>query len=118
MALWLWNKNVFGFEDALRISAFNIISVLTTTGYGLGDFGTWSALTTVLFVFLMPIGACSGSTAGGLKLFRIQVAAALFQKQARQLMHPSGVFPQKYNGRPVNDVIIRSMVAFVSYNFV
>ncbi len=113
MALWLWNKDVFDFEDALRISAFNIISVLTTTGYGLGDFGTWSALTTVLFMFLMPIGACSGSTAGGLKIFRIQVASALFQKQARQLMHPSGVFPQKYNGRPVNDVIIRSMVAFV-----
>ena len=54
-----------------------------------------------------------GSTAGGLKIFRIQVAAALFQKQARQLMHPSGVFPQKYNGRPVNEAIIRSMVAFV-----
>lgn len=113
MTLWIWNKGVFSFEDALRISTFNIVSVLTTTGYGLTDYGTWSELTTVLFVFLMLVGACSGSTAGGLKLFRIQVAAALFQKQARQLMHPSGVFPQKYNGRPVNDVIIRSMVAFV-----
>jgi trk system potassium uptake protein len=61
----------------------------------------------------MLFGACSGSTAGGLKLFRIQIAAALFQKQARQLMHPAGVFPQKYNGRPVNDAIVRSIVAFV-----
>ena len=113
MTLWLWHKEAFGFQDALRISTFNIISVLTTTGYGLTDFGTWTHFTSVLFVFLMLFGACSGSTAGGLKIFRIQVAAALFQKQARQLMHPSGVFPQKYNGRPVNDAIIRSIVAFV-----
>lgn len=112
MASWLWYKNVFDFEDALRITAFNIISVLTTTGYGLGDFGTWSFMTTIMFIFLMLIGACSGSTAGGFKLFRIQIAGALFQKQARQLMHPAGVFPQKYNGRPVNDAIVRSIVAF------
>lgn len=112
MTFWLWQHQVFSFEDALRITAFNIISVLTTTGYGLGDFGTWSSMTTVIFVFLMLMGACSGSTAGGFKLFRIQIAGALFQKQARQLMHPAGVFPQKYNGRPVNDAIVRSIVAF------
>ena len=113
MSIWLWHSDVFSFEDALRITTFNVISVLTTTGYGLTDFGTWSYMTSVLFVFLMLFGACSGSTAGGLKLFRIQIAGALFQKQARQLMHPAGVFPQKYNGRPVNDAIVRSIVAFV-----
>lgn len=113
MSIWLWNAKVFDFEDALRITTFNVISVLTTTGFGLTDFGAWSYVTTILFIFLMLAGACSGSTAGGMKLFRIQIASALFQKQARQLMHPSGVFPQKYNGRPVNDAIIRSIVAFV-----
>jgi trk system potassium uptake protein TrkH len=113
MAVWLWHANVFSFDDALRISTFNVISILTTTGYGLTDFGSWSFTTTIVFCFLMLFGACSGSTAGGLKLFRIQIAAALFQKQARQLMHPAGVFPQKYNGRPVNDAIVRSIVAFV-----
>lgn len=113
MSIWLWNAKVFDFEDALRITTFNVISVLTTTGFGLTDFGAWSYVTTILFIFLMLAGACSGSTAGGMKLFRIQIAGALFQKQARQLMHPSGVFPQKYNGRPVNDAIIRSIVAFV-----
>ena len=112
MTFWLWHHQVFSFEDALRITAFNIISVLTTTGFGLGDFGTWSNMTTVIFVFLMLLGACSGSTSGGFKLFRLQIAGALFQKQARQLMHPAGVFPQKYNGRPVNDAIVRSIVAF------
>ncbi len=113
MSLWLWDKQVFALPDAIRISMFNIVSILTTTGYGLTDFGIWTPFTTVLFVFLMLVGACSGSTSGGLKIFRIQVAATLFHKQAKQLMHPSGVFPQKYNGRPVNDNIIRSLVAFV-----
>ncbi len=113
MSIWLWYTNVFSFDDVLRLTTFNIISILTTTGYSLTDFGTWSFTTTIMFFFLMLFGACSGSTAGGLKLFRIQIAAALFQKQARQLMHPAGVFPQKYNGRPVNEAIVRSIVAFV-----
>ena len=113
MSIWLWYTNVFSFDDVLRLATFNIISILTTTGYSLTDFGTWSFTTTIIFFFLMLFGACSGSTAGGLKLFRIQIAAALFQKQARQLMHPAGVFPQKYNGRPVNEAIVRSIVAFV-----
>lgn len=113
MTLWLWYSQVFNFDDALRITTFNVISILTTTGFALTDFSTWSYMTSVLFAFLMLCGACSGSTSGGLKLFRIQIAGALFQKQARQLMHPAGVFPQKYNGRPVNDAIVRSIVAFV-----
>ncbi len=113
MSLWLWHQGVFTLPDAIRISLFNIVSVLTTTGYGLTDFGVWSHFTTILFIFLMLFGACSGSTSGGIKLFRIQVATALFRKQGRQLMHPAGVFPQKYNGRPVSDHIVRSIVAFV-----
>ncbi|MGL5031258.1 MAG: TrkH family potassium uptake protein [Aeromonas sp.] len=113
MTFYLWQRDLFEFTDALRISTFNIVSVLTTTGYGLGDFGTWGPLTSIMFMVLLALGACSGSTAGGLKIFRVQVAYALFKKQIRQLMHPSAVFPQKYNGRTVNDSIIRSMISFV-----
>lgn len=87
MSLWVWYQGVFPLPDAIRISLFNIVSVLTTTGYGLTDFGLWSHFTTILFIFLMLVGACSGSTSGGMKIFRFQVASALFQKQARQLMH-------------------------------
>lgn len=67
MSGWLWYKGIFPFPDAVRISLFNIVSILTTTGYGLTDFGVWSHFTTVLFIFLMLFGACSGSTAGGSK---------------------------------------------------
>ena len=55
----------FALEDALLIAFFNVVSILTTTGFGLTDFGSWSNMTTILFVFLMLIGACSGSTSGG-----------------------------------------------------
>jgi Trk-type K+ transport system membrane component len=92
-------------------------SLADMVSFGLGDFGTWGPLTTIIFIILLALGACSGSTSGGLKIFRVQVAFALFKKQMRQLMHPSGVFPQKYNGRPVNDAIIRSLISFVLVYF-
>lgn len=114
MSLYLWQKDVFSLMDAIRISMFNIVSVITTTGFGLTDFGTWGEFTTVLFAGLMFTGACSGSTTGGIKIFRFQIAATLFRKQMSQLVHPSAVFGQHYNGRKVNDIIVRSVVAFAS----
>ncbi|MFM2486912.1 TrkH family potassium uptake protein [Celerinatantimonas yamalensis] len=112
MSLWLWRHSALPYIDALRVSLFNILSIVTTTGFGLTDFSQWGHFTTTLFVFLMLVGACSGSTAGGLKIFRLQIAATLFHKQVRQLLYPRGIFPQRYNGRPVNDDIVRSVVAF------
>ena len=95
VTFYLWVRDIYGFMDALRISSFNIVSVLTTTtGFGLGDFGTWGPLTTIIFIILLALGACSGSTSGGLKIFPVQVAFALFKKQMRQLMHPPPCFPR------------------------
>ncbi|SDH82740.1 trk system potassium uptake protein TrkH [Vibrio xiamenensis] len=112
VALWLTFNDGYPFMDALRVSMFNIVSVITTTGYGLEDFTAWGGLPTTLFAFLMMAGACSGSTAGGIKIFRFQIAMTLLHKQMMKLIHPSGVFVQRYNNRPVNDDIVRSVVAF------
>ncbi|WP_375751972.1 TrkH family potassium uptake protein [Vibrio sp. HN007] len=112
VAAWLQYHNNYSFADAIRVSMFNIVSVVTTTGYGLEDFTAWGALPTVLFAFLMLSGACSGSTSGGIKIFRFQIAMTLLDKQMMKLIHPSGVFVQRYNHRPVNDDIVRSVVAF------
>ncbi len=112
IALWLTFKNDWGFFDALRVSLFNVVSVVTTTGFGLDDFTAWGAFPTIIFAFLLLAGGCSGSTAGGMKIFRFQIAFALLKKQIMLLIHPSGVFVQRYNGRTVNDDIIRSVVAF------
>ena len=113
VAFWMTFQDQYAFTDAIRISTFNIISVLTTTGFGLDDFTSWGGLPSVIFAFLMIVGACSGSTAGGIKIFRFQIASTLLNKQMMRLIHPSGVFVQRYNHRPVNDDIVRSVVAFV-----
>lgn len=112
VAIWLNVHNDYPMLDALRIAMFNIVSVVTTTGYGLDDFTSWGALPTTLFGFIMMVGACSGSTAGGIKIFRFQICFALLKNQMMRLIHPQGVFVQRYNQRPVNEDIVRSVVAF------
>ncbi|CCN33425.1 Trk system potassium uptake protein TrkH [Vibrio nigripulchritudo SO65] len=112
VAAWLWFHEDYSMSDAVRVSLFNIISVVTTTGFGLEDFTAWGALPGVIFAFIMMAGACSGSTSGGIKVFRFQIALTLLHKQMMKLIHPSGVFVQKYNQRPVNEDIVRSLVAF------
>ncbi|MGC9403923.1 TrkH family potassium uptake protein [Vibrio genomosp. F10 str. 9ZC157] len=112
VALWLVVRDGYSSIDALRVAMFNIVSVVTTTGFGLEDFTAWGALPTTLFAFLMMAGACSGSTSGGIKVFRFQIAIALLNKQMMKLIHPNGVFVQRYNQRPVNDDIVRSVVSF------
>ncbi|WP_232821252.1 potassium transporter TrkG [Oceanimonas marisflavi] len=109
----MWATGQYPLVDAIRISLFNLVSVITTTGFGLEDFGAWGPFPLVLFALLMLCGACSGSTSGGFKIFRLQVGMALFRRQLHQLMHPQAVLPQKYNGRRVNDDIVRSLITFI-----
>ncbi len=113
VAIWLVIHNDYAIMDALRVSVFNIVSVVTTTGFGLDDFTSWGAFPAIIFAFVMLTGACSGSTAGGIKIFRFQIASTMLNKQMMKLIHPSGIFVQRYNGRPVTDDIARSVVALV-----
>ena len=103
----------FSFSDSLRLSLFNVVSVMTTTGFGLDDFISWGDFSVMVFFALFFFGACSGSTAGGIKIFRFQIALSLLKRQLMLLMHPHGIFPQKYNNRTVSDDILRSLIAFV-----
>ncbi|WP_261894698.1 TrkH family potassium uptake protein [Vibrio cyclitrophicus] len=112
ISTWLVVRDGYTVLDAMRVSMFNIVSIVTTTGFGLEDFTAWGALPTTLFAFLMMAGACSGSTSGGIKIFRFQIAMTMLHKQMMKLIHPSGVFVQRYNQRPVSDDIVRSLVAF------
>lgn len=103
----------FSLLDALRLTLFNIVSVVTTTGFGLDDFITWGDFSVMMFFGLLFIGACSGSTTGGIKIFRFQIALSLLKRQLMLLMHPHAILPQKYNHRIVSDEILRSLIAFV-----
>lgn len=103
--------------EALTHVAFNVISVVTTTGYASDDYSSWGALAIVAFFYLTFVGGCSGSTSGGMKIFRFQIASILLRNQLRYLIHSSGVFPTRYNGQPITDDITRGVVAFSFFFF-
>ncbi|WP_022939899.1 TrkH family potassium uptake protein [Psychromonas hadalis] len=113
LTLYLTFTKQFDWSDALRLSLFNVVSVITTTGFGLDDFITWGDFSIMIFFVLLFVGACSGSTTGGIKIFRFQIAFSLLKRQLMLLMHPQGIFSQKYNNRLVSDQILRSLIAFV-----
>ena len=103
------------FFDAMTHATFNIVSIITTTGYVSEDYTLWGSYAVVVFFYLMFVGGCSGSTAGAIKVFRFQIAFILLRNQLHLMRHPHAVFLTKYNGREVGDDIIRSIVAFTFY---
>lgn len=107
---WNWSK-------ALTQAAFNVVSIISTTGYSSSDYNSWGNFAVLFFFYIMFIGGCSGSTSGGFKVFRHQLSLVLMRNQMMTLLHPRGVFSQRYNGRPVPDDVIRSMVAFAFFFF-
>lgn len=112
VSAWLVITRDYSSADALRVSMFNIVSVVTTTGFALDDFTAWGPFASVIFTFMLMVGGCSGSTSGGAKIFRFQIAFSLLKKHIQQLVHPSALFIQRYNNRTVNEEIVRAVVAF------
>ncbi len=98
--------------QALRHGAFNVVSVMTGTGYATSDYGLWGAFANPLFYFLMFVGGCAGSTSCGIKIFRFQVLFAAARTQLRHLVQPHGVFIPYYNRRPIPDEVIVSVLSF------
>ncbi|MFK7159471.1 TrkH family potassium uptake protein [Marinospirillum sp. MEB164] len=117
MTLYLITQHEWDWFEALTHAAFNIVSVVTTTGYASTDYNAWGHFAVIFFLYLMFIGGCSGSTSGGFKVFRHQLSLMLMRNQMMTLLHPRGVFSQRYNGKPVPDDVIRSMVAFAFFFF-
>ncbi|QDL91760.1 TrkH family potassium uptake protein [Paroceanicella profunda] len=103
---------------ALAQDAFNVTSVITTTGYAAGDYTVWGTLAVPLFYVLTFLGGCAGSTAGGLKTYRLIVMMELIRTSLAELLHPRGVFPMRYGNRQIAPDIFRSalvmMMAFIA----
>jgi trk system potassium uptake protein TrkH len=99
-------------EAAVRQAIFNMVSMVTTTGYGNADFAIWPALTGVVFVGGMLIGGCAGSTAGGIKVVRHLIIARLLRRELDQTVHPELVSPLRLNGRPIEERALQAIVVF------
>jgi len=112
VAALLWFETGMEPAQALRYSAFNVISVMTGTGYATDDYGLWGSFALPVFFFIMFIGGCAGSTTCGIKVFRFQVLYAASRVQVRHLLQPHGVFIPYYNHRPIPDEVIISVLSF------
>jgi trk system potassium uptake protein TrkH len=112
LTAFLWLRN--GVEPllALRQASFNLISVMTGTGYATSDFYRWGSFAVPLFFFAMFIGGCAGSTTCGMKIFRFQVLYAAARTQIRHLFQPHGVFIPYYNRQPIPSDVIESVLSF------
>ncbi|HET6618704.1 MAG TPA: TrkH family potassium uptake protein [Dongiaceae bacterium] len=111
--LWQVAMNGRPFESALRSSAFAVVSLGTTTGLVSEDYSQWGPFPEALFIVLLFVGGCTGSTTGAIKVFRFCILGSFAKWQMRSLIHQHRVLLPTYNGVPVTDDVIRSVIGFV-----
>ena len=103
-----------GFQNEnLRSVSFNVISILTGTGYVTKDFDQWGNFPLVFFLVLMFIGGCAGSTACGIKIFRVQLLYYFLLNQLKKIIYPRGVFVIKYDKNNIDDKFMSSVISFI-----
>tara|TARA_A100001011_G_scaffold385667_1_gene460089 strand:- start:842 stop:1441 length:600 start_codon:yes stop_codon:yes gene_type:complete len=120
MFLYLFlNNSELSFFDNLRISSFNVLSILSGTGYVTDDFGLWGKFPLIFFLFLMFIGGCAGSTTCGIKIFRLQILFLFLKTQIKKLIYPNSIFLINYNKQKIEEGFINSVIIFIfSYLFI
>ena len=97
----------------LRSIFFNVISILTGTGYVNAQFDNWGGFSLVLFLILMFIGGCAGSTTCGIKIFRIHILYYFISNQIKKIIYPKGIFILKYNQNAVDNKFVASIISFI-----
>ena len=97
---------------------FNIVSILTGTGYVNAQFDSWGGFPLILFLGLMFIGGCAGSTTCGIKIFRIQILYSFILNQLKKIIYPKGIFVLKYNQESVDNKFVASIISFIYMYFV
>ncbi len=102
-------------EQAFRESLFNITSIISGTGYASVDYMGWGSFIITMFFFIGLIGGCAGSTACSVKIFRYQILFASVRVQLRRIRAPHGVFIPRFQGRPVDDETLSSVLAFFAF---
>jgi len=99
-------------EKAMREALFNITSIMSGTGYSSVDYMQWGGFLVVMFFFIGLIGGCAGSTACSVKIFRYELLFASIRSQIQKIHSPSGIFTPRYDGRPVGQDVLSSVMSF------
>lgn len=120
VSTYRWHHASFeplAFLDILRSTLFSIISVMTTTGYVTENYMLWGNFAMVFFLMLLMTGACTGSTSGGIKMFRYSVFIKTIKTRMKSLMQPHGVFIPRYGEKPINDDMLIGIMVFIGLYF-
>ncbi|MDQ0505326.1 TrkH family potassium uptake protein [Xanthobacter agilis] len=104
-------------EAAFRGALFTVASLISTTGFMAVDYTHWGALSNAIFLVLMFLGGCTGSTSGGLKAMRVAITAKAIRQHFKRIAFRHGVFPLRYGGAPVADDVVASVLGFVFLYF-
>jgi trk system potassium uptake protein len=116
LAIAAW-RYVQGAGDPLRLfwsALFNVVSIITTTGYMSDDYNVWGPFPVIVFFFITFLGGCTGSTSGGLKAYRLYVLALVVQAQLTTRLYPRRVKALRYGERVIDDEIVRSVAVFMA----
>ena len=109
--LVIFNKSLS--EISLRSISFNVISILTGTGYITKDFDQWGNFPLVFFLILMFVGGCAGSTACGIKIFRVQLLFRFIANELKKIIYPRGIFIIKYDNNNIDEKFMSSVISFI-----
>ena len=105
------NKNIY--EIHIRSVIFNVVSILTGTGYVTKEFDQWGNFPLIFFLILMFIGGCAGSTTCGIKIFRVHILYYFIRNQLMKIIYPRAIINLKYNNNKVEDKLIASIISFI-----
>lgn len=117
LSVWLTWTSETPFLDALRLVAFNVVSVVTTTGFATTDYTLWGPFAVAAFFVLTAVGGCTGSTAGGAKAMRWLLASRAVVERIRATRSPNRITTIKYEGHSVDDDVMRGVVTFFVFYF-
>lgn len=107
--------NHYGLEQAFRSAFFQVVSIITTTGFITDDYLMWPSFTWMLLLFIMMAGGCTGSTSGGLKNMRLLILMRSIKMEFRRKLHPNAVLPVKADGRVLSTHVVSSVTTFVLF---
>ncbi|MBO4788779.1 MAG: TrkH family potassium uptake protein [Lachnospiraceae bacterium] len=116
LCVFLSIRSIYGVSDGLRHAAFQVGSIISTTGFTTANFDAWPQVARTILVLLMFIGSCAGSTGGGLKVSRVTIAVKTVRKELTAYLHPKSIKKIRFEGKPVEHDVVRSInVYFITF---
>ncbi|UUX49388.1 TrkH family potassium uptake protein [Nisaea acidiphila] len=112
--IWLHQRSEANLFEAITLTFFNVTSIVTTTGFASTDYTRWGAGAIGLFLVLTFVGGCSGSTSGGIKIYRFQVLLLVIKAHVKRLTSPHRIVPTTFNGRPLPEDAAFAVLAFLA----